>query len=471
MTNLNCVCIVFAISLMLAGHIPARAAEASSTDWPQYQHDAARSGYTPVGPTPPFREAWTYDFLQQHDKIHPVVQAIVYAGKVFVPSRGGRIFAVDVASGKLAWKREGFGPLVNTVGCADGKVFFGSLDGNVYAIRASDGEPVWKTYAQIRGFCAAPCLAHGSVFIGGRNGTFYCLDQQTGNIRWQRDTGGFIYQTAACANGKVYFANEAMKMICLEAQSGAVQWETGRLIGITFMDSHAFADQGKVVVRGWNGGITMPMDIPKEAVAKATAEGKFASVPDSEQDKIAELLRKEPERRQMMHVFDAQTGAIPYVPIHTNVSTVDGPSFSTCSDGRGHWVVSVALAYNWSKPQESISPQTFARIDPATGRLLDLVWTPDCKPASTDEANAFSVGGNILYCSEQEEGEAGIFIAFDLDAAKAIHIPLGKFYSTHWTFEYNHQPLCNPIAIAGDRFYKVTDHELRCWMGTTAAAR
>jgi outer membrane protein assembly factor BamB len=430
-------------------------------DWPQWQHDAGRSGYTADGPRPPFQHAWNYDFItQEHDKIHPVVQAIVYEGKVLVPSKTGRVHAVDAATGEKVWKWEQAGPIVNSVGCAAGLVIFGSLDGRVYAVRAADGSPVWQFAAGIRGFCTAPCLADGKLFMGARDGTFYCLEIKTGKKLWATPTGGFVWHTAAYADGRVFVGNEELKVLCLDARDGRVLWKTGRLTGFTFRDGHAFVDQGKVVVRTWSAIDDTDLRIDKASIKTATDAGTYLAIPAALQDKALEALHREPELRQELYVLDARTGKELYMPVHSGrVSTVDGPAFSVCRDGPGNWYLPVyagPIAADWG------STMAFARMDPQTGRLRELLWTPKCKPASNDEAHALSVGGDILYVSEQEEGEAGIFCAFDLKEPLKIDIPTPHM---HWDMEYNAQPLANPIAVAGDRFYRVTNHILRCWVG------
>ena len=430
-------------------------------DWPQVQHDAARSGCTSDGPQPPFKHAWNYDFVvKERDKIHPVVQAIICEGRVLVPSKTGRVYAIDAATGERLWRWERAGPIVNSVGCTDGLVIFGSLDGKVHALKAADGSKVWDFDGGIRGFCTAPCIAEGEVFMGARDGTFYCLETKTGRKLWAADTGGYVWHTAAYADGRVFVGNEEIKVLCLDAKDGKILWKTKRLWGFTFRDGHAFVDQGKVVVRTWSAIDDTDLKVTKASIQAATDAGQYLRVPAELQDKALDALRREPELRQELFVLDARTGEELYMPVHSGrVSTVDGPAFSVCRDGRGNWCLPVfagPIAAPWG------STMAFARMDPRTGRLAELLWTPKCKPASNDEAHALSVGGDVLYVSEQEEGEAGIFCAFDLTKPLKIGIPTPH---SHWDMEYNAQPLANAIAISGKRFYRITNHILRCWMG------
>lgn len=339
-----------------------------ATDWPQVQRDAARGGYTPDSPPPPFKHAWNYDFVvDEHDRIHPVVQAIVCGGKVFVPSKAGRVYAIDAATGKRVWRWQRAGPIVNSVGCAGGLVIFGSLDGKVRALRAGDGSAAWAFDGGIRGFCTAPCLAGGKAYMGGRDGTFYCLDAATGRKVWATPTGGYVWHTAACADGRVFVANEEIKVVCLSAADGKILWKTERLWGFTFRDGCAFVDRGKVMVRTWSAIDDTNLKITKASVKEATDAGHYLAIPGELQDKALATLRREPELRQELFVLDARTGEQLYMPVHSGrVSTVDGPAFSVCRDGRGQWCLPIhagPIAAPWG------STMAFARMDPNTGRL------------------------------------------------------------------------------------------------------
>lgn len=442
--------------------LTALAASAFTADWPQLQYDAARGGCTPDSPQPPFKSMWSYDFAEKdHDKIHPMTQPVIYNGRVFVPSKNGNLYAIDAASGDLAWKWTGAGPIVNAAGCAGGLVIFGSLDGKVYALNAADGTKAWEFFADIRGFCAAPCLVENKVFIGSRSGVFYALDAKTGEKLWSTPTGGYVWATAAYADGRVFTANEEIKVVALDAANGEILWKTDRLNGVTFRDSFAFVDRGKVVVRTWTAMYyrEFGLNMKKEDVEAAFEAGHYPLIPAANQDAVLEEFAEKPDLYRELYVFDAATGKELYVPVHDGrIATVDGPAFSVCRDARGFWYTPVAagpIKSGWST-------MSFARMDPDTGRLIDLITTPDTKPASHDEAQALTVGGDILFVSEQEEGECGVFCAMDLTTPKFIAIPSR---ASSLAMEYNAQPLCVPMAIAGKRFFKVTNHVLNCWGG------
>jgi len=161
--------------LALAGAVLPATAE----DWPQLQCNPQRTGYTTDVVKPPYRIAWHREFPPE--RVARQVQAVVHAGKVFVGTKSGNLYALDAKTGKEAWKYASGSAILHTVACADGKVVLACIDGSVRAVSESDGSEVWRFQEnQWYAFSAAPLLADGSVFIGQRQGVFFALDLRNG---------------------------------------------------------------------------------------------------------------------------------------------------------------------------------------------------------------------------------------------------------------------------------------------------
>jgi hypothetical protein len=150
------------------------AAVVGAESWPQYRHDALRSGV--AGTTLPGKLArrWTAEIGGR------LTQPVVAGGKVLVAAADeGVVHALDCASGKAAWDYVAGGRVDSPPAVHEGLVLFGSADGRVHCLRLSDGELVWR-------FLAAPAdlrtvamdrvesvwPVHGSVLVQG--GVAYC---------------------------------------------------------------------------------------------------------------------------------------------------------------------------------------------------------------------------------------------------------------------------------------------------------
>jgi len=139
---------------------------------------------------------------------------LVVDGKVVFGSGDGRVYAVDAASGKLAWKFATGDVVHASPAYADGLVVVGSWDGRLYALDAGTGAQRWAFQAGVdplihnqQGFQSSPAIADGVVYVGCRDGHLYAVDLHTGAPKWNVDTeGSWVNSSPAVAQGRVYFA-------------------------------------------------------------------------------------------------------------------------------------------------------------------------------------------------------------------------------------------------------------------------
>jgi len=76
---------------------------------------------------------------------------------------------------------------------------------------------------------SAPTLDADTLYFGTDNGTFYALEQKTGAIRWQFETGKHptgkgIFSSPIVNNGVVYFGAYDGNVYALDAATGATKW-------------------------------------------------------------------------------------------------------------------------------------------------------------------------------------------------------------------------------------------------------
>lgn len=77
-------------------------------------------------------------------------QPTSYAGKLFVGSEDGTVYALDAATGCSWWTFKAAETVKTAISIGDeGKAaFFGDTTGNVYAVRLEDGSLIWKVHAE-----------------------------------------------------------------------------------------------------------------------------------------------------------------------------------------------------------------------------------------------------------------------------------------------------------------------------------
>lgn len=194
----------------------------SAEDWPMYQHDAERSGFTKETlpdelklqwvhalPSPP-RPAWPRSDRMTFDR---AAQPIVAGGLVFFgDSVDGLVRAINAKTGAEEWGFPTRGPVRFAPTYLEGRIFATSDDGFLYCLKATDGSLLWKK----RGGPGDDLIlgndrlvsrwpARGGVVIRDRIVYFaagiwpsegvslYALEPATGEVLWVNDTAGSIY--------------------------------------------------------------------------------------------------------------------------------------------------------------------------------------------------------------------------------------------------------------------------------------
>jgi len=167
----------------------AQGAAAGGESWPQYRHDALRSGIARTTVPTELKEAWKADIGGR------LTQPVVAGGKVvFASVDAGRVYALDEKTGKVAWEYAAAGRIDSPPAIYKSMALFGSADGWAYCLRLSDGQLVWrfqaaradlKTIAMDQVESLWP--VHGSVLIF--NDLAYCA---AGRSTWL-DSGIDLY--------------------------------------------------------------------------------------------------------------------------------------------------------------------------------------------------------------------------------------------------------------------------------------
>ena len=108
---------------------------------------------------------------------------LVVDGKVYFGSGDGHVYAVDAASGRLAWKFRTGDVVHASPAYADGLVVLGSWDGRLYALDAATGAQRWAFQAGVdplihnqQGFQSSAAIADGTVYVGCRDGHLYAIE-------------------------------------------------------------------------------------------------------------------------------------------------------------------------------------------------------------------------------------------------------------------------------------------------------
>lgn len=435
-------CVVTPVCLWLAGALTAVA-----EDWPQLQHDAARTGHSAVSVIPGHRARWvwvdeehvTRDFRSRRGAsikypnprtviLAGDVQPIVAQNAVFFGACNGEFYALRAADGSTLWKARLGGPILHTAGWVRGTVVTGCMDGKLYAFNANTGERRWEFQAGA-GFSVAPLIVGEAVYAGSRDGTFYAIDASRGELRWKYRTvadapehphsGAPIMQSAASDGERIFFGAENMFFYALEARTGQELWRK-KLGGQSFMYSWPVVHQGVVMTFTMvpDGLSEFKIEAELDALpARSEHETRTAyaeRVWPAERAAIRLWLRENPAYRNF-YVMRAADGASPYaeeVPMG-RVGGIGYPGRAPVVDGQGrvllYWRTRSAVLLTGGTFGTKYTPD-LGTLDLASG---DRGWFRFSSPMGAEIDNNFTltVGGDCVYLNNHMRGAHCISLA------------------------------------------------------------
>jgi outer membrane protein assembly factor BamB len=158
---------------------------------------------------------------------------------VFAGSFENQQLALNAKTGKIVWTTLTKGPMIFNAAYSDGRLIRGGTDDNtLYCFNATNGETLWAYTPDSDGyFVTGPAIAYGMVYEMNKDGYFYAIDIQTGELVWKykgpNDT--LLWPgIPAVADGKVYVTTGEVaqyggqygvsQFACLNAFTGELIW-------------------------------------------------------------------------------------------------------------------------------------------------------------------------------------------------------------------------------------------------------
>jgi outer membrane protein assembly factor BamB len=143
-------------------------------------------------------------------------------------NRAGRVIALRLADGELAWQVQ-VGPADKDLSppATDGEwLYLGARDG-LHAFDPADGRELW-CFPVERGLVAAPVVVGGAVYIAGRDHHLYALDAASGQELWRYEGGRRIEVpplVTASPQPLAVVADQGGTIIALQRNLSAVEHE------------------------------------------------------------------------------------------------------------------------------------------------------------------------------------------------------------------------------------------------------
>ena len=253
-------------------------------DWPQFRHDARRSGATNEVLPRKLHLQWVRAFAKPRPAFPNEIrllydgsyEPVVLGQTMFVPSMvTDSVTALDTATGKVRWRFFAAGPVRFAPVAWQGRVFFVSDDGHLYCVSAAEGKLMWKfrglptdrkdrsivgngRLISLRPARGGPVLKEGVIYFGAGiwlgDGIFiHALDAKSGKLVWSNSDSHLLKQanldhgvkSYAGLAPQGYLAALGRKLVvpCGAQLPGFLDLKTGKLEPYTM---------------GWGGRVGLP---------------------------------------------------------------------------------------------------------------------------------------------------------------------------------------------------------------------
>ncbi len=197
---------------------------------------------------------------------------------VVFPSRSSRIEARDLAGGRLRWfYQAAAGSLINTPLLAGQRVYVAGGDGSLICLDSASGKAIWRCPTECRqGLTTQPLLAGSLILVGSRDHRLHAVDLD-GRLVWTYQIDKPIASRPLVVEDVVYLGGLDRALHALDLATGRPLWPQPLALGERVYADLA-SDGAQVIVLGHKGTLwTVPLHLaPLQPGAAYEAQGRFA---------------------------------------------------------------------------------------------------------------------------------------------------------------------------------------------------
>lgn len=156
---------------------------------------------------------------------------------VYVSSNDNKTYAIDAASGDLAWVQSGISRATAIFGFANPVIFKDLLivsysSGEIYALKKNSGEAVWSQDLNLskattsdfylNDIDATPIVKNDVIYAIGNGGLMMAIKAKDGNYLWKKEIAGLA---DFWLSGEFLFViNNDNKLLAVNKKTGGIKW-------------------------------------------------------------------------------------------------------------------------------------------------------------------------------------------------------------------------------------------------------
>ena len=151
---------------------------------------------------------------------------LVHEGVVYIGSFDNKLHAIDAAVGTPVWEFEAGGTITATPLIYNGTIYFGSFDRKFHAVDASTGQAKegFVPYEAGDWFWGKALAYNYTIIVGCMDNRVYALDAESGDLKWDYETGGSVSGDPAMFDELIFFGSDDGKVHALNATNGNEIW-------------------------------------------------------------------------------------------------------------------------------------------------------------------------------------------------------------------------------------------------------
>jgi outer membrane protein assembly factor BamB len=162
----------------------------------------------------------------------------VEGGRVFVVGRDGTFWAIEAASGRIAWQAQSSPSPSGFLGAAapavaGARVLMPASSGEVVAFEAASGTAVWQTIlagerrgraiTRVTDITGDPVVLGSTIILGNQSGRTAAVAAEDGRRLWTAEEGA--YGPVLPAGNALFLVNDEAQLVRLDASTGEKVWE------------------------------------------------------------------------------------------------------------------------------------------------------------------------------------------------------------------------------------------------------
>jgi hypothetical protein len=337
------------------------------------------------------------------------MQPVHAAGVLYALDEEGAAYAIKTTDGSTLWIGKNPGGSVNSPVQVDNKLVCAAVTGRITALNIADGREAWHIETG-RAITGSPAVVGRTIHVANHGGYVYAIDASNGNIRWKTRLGGPCVGGLAADESGCYQGAEDKYFYALAAADGSIRAKV-QLTGQGFRQVWPVVHDGRVYVQVVGTVCVGSEHIFDDVLQDGTTR-------EEEDHNIRRWLSGDNNGGKwswaspdMKHLFvlDLQTLAEPFTVPNGPSEGCGVPADPPVIDNQGR----VLLWWRTRFPTFTNNQPSFgtrftldiSAIDPATGARVPI----DNKKftgqgAETDNAFAFSVGGDMLFMRQRFRG-------------------------------------------------------------------